>query len=542
MKPGAMTHREVLESMSGLLLGLLVAILSSTVVSAALPTIIEDLHGGQSSFTWVVTATLLTMTVSTPIWGKLADLFDRKRLVQTALLIFVTASAMAGFAQSTQWLIGCRALQGIGVGGLTALVQVVLSDLVSPRERGRYMGILGSVMAVGTVAGPLLGGVITDSFLGWRWCFFVGVPIAVASLITLQRTLHLPLRPKRKVKIDFLGATLISAGVSSILIWVSLAGHQFDWASAQSVILVTAGAVFIAAAIRVEIKSDEPLVPTHLFRERTPVLAVIASAAVGVGLFGTSVFLSQYLQIARGESPTASGLLTIPMMVGILVSSTLIGRRITKTGRYKKWMVAGAAMLTFGMALMGTLDEHTSLIELGLFMALVGLGVGMVMQNLVLVVQNSVPLGEIGSASALVTFFRSLGGASGVAALGAVLGSRASSSISDGLAANGIRGGAAAGGGSTSIPDPSSLPGPIRAIVEHAYAAGTAEIFLVAAPLGLVALIAIALLKEVPLGERSGMERQAEDEETAAAGATGEAGGDLAADGDRREREPALAG
>lgn len=538
----AMTHREVLESMSGLLLGLLVAILSSTVVSAALPTIIEDLRGSQSSFTWVVTATLLTMTVSTPIWGKLADLFDRKLLVQTALVIFVVGSALAGLAQSTQWLIGCRAIQGIGVGGLTALVQVVLSDLVSPRERGRYMGILGSVMAVGTVAGPLLGGVITDSFLGWRWCFFVGVPIAVAALITLQRTLHLPPRTRRAVKIDYLGAALISAGVSAILIWVSLAGHQFAWASAQTAILVTVGVVSIAAAIRVEVKSDEPLIPTHLFRDRTPLLAVIASASVGVGLFGTSVFLSQYLQIARGESPTASGLLTIPMMAGILTSSTLIGRRITKTGRYKKWMVAGAAMLTVGMALMGTLDEHTSLVQLSLFMALVGLGVGMVMQNLVLVVQNSVPLGEIGSASALVTFFRSLGGASGVAVLGAVLGSRASASITQGLAERGVTGGAAAGGGSTSIPDPGSLPGPVRAIVEHAYASGTAEIFMVAAPLGLVALIAIALLKEVPLGTRSGVERQAEVDGALAAGATGEGGGDAPVTGARREQEPALAG
>ncbi len=243
-----MTHREVLEAMSGLLLGLLVAILSSTVVSAALPTIISDLHGSQSSFTWVVTATLLAMTVSTPIWGKLADLFDRKLLVQSALSLYVFGSILAGFAQSTSWLIGCRVIQGLGVGGLMALVQVVLSDLVSPRERGRYMGYLGSVMAVGTVGGPLLGGVITDSALGWRWCFFVGVPIAAAAFVVLQRTLHLPERPRRKVKIDYLGAALISAGVSAVLIWVSLAGHQFDWLSWQSAALVGAGVALLIAA------------------------------------------------------------------------------------------------------------------------------------------------------------------------------------------------------------------------------------------------------------------------------------------------------
>ncbi|HYI37362.1 MAG TPA: MFS transporter, partial [Thermoleophilaceae bacterium] len=395
-------------------------------------------------------------------------------------------------------------------GGLMALVQVVLSDLVSPRERGRYMGYLGSVMAVGTVGGPLLGGVITDSALGWRWCFFVGVPIAAAAFVVLQRTLHLPERPRRKVRIDYLGAGLISAGISALLIWVSLAGHQFDWLSWQTAVLVLGGIALLGAAVRVEVTRDEPLIPTHLFRERVPVLAAIASASVGVALFGVAVFLSQYLQISRGESPTASGLLTIPMMIGILISSTLVGRRISKTGRYKKFMVTGAVLLTTGLALMGMLDEHTSLVELGVFMALVGLGVGMVMQNLVLVVQNAVPLEDIGAASALITFSRSLGGATGVSVLGAILGSRASSQIADGLAAQGISTGAV-GGGTTSIPDVNSLPGPVLAVVQHAYASGTAEIFMVAAPLTLVALIAIALLPEVPLGTRSGSERLAED-------------------------------
>ena len=270
----------------------------------------------------------------------------------------------------------------------------------------------------------------------------MGVPIAVAAFVVLQRTLHLPERPRRKVKIDYLGAALISAGVSAVLIWVSLAGHQFDWLSWPSAALVGGGVALLITAVRVEVTRDEPLIPTHLFRERVPVLAAIASASVGVALFGVAVFLSQYLQISRGESPTASGLLTIPMMVGILISSTLVGRRISKTGRYKKFMVTGATLLTVGLALMGMLDEHTSLIELGAFMSLVGLGVGMVMQNLVLVVQNSVPLEDIGAASALITFFRSLGGATGVSVLGAILGSRASSQIADGLAAKGIHAGA----------------------------------------------------------------------------------------------------
>ncbi|HET6549600.1 MAG TPA: MDR family MFS transporter [Solirubrobacter sp.] len=495
-----MTHRQVLEALSGLLLGMLVAILSSTVVSTALPRIIADLGGSQSSFTWVVTATLLALTVSTPIWGKLADLYDRKLLVQVGLVIFVTGSAVAGFAQSTGWLIACRAVQGIGAGGLTALVQVILSDLVSPRERGRYMGYLGAVMAVGTVAGPLIGGVLTDA-LSWRWCFFVGVPVAAAAIVVLQRTLHLP-RRRREMSIDYRGALLLSAGVSLLLVWVSFAGTQFAWGSWQTAVMVPVSLALLALAVWAMSRADEPLIPLTLFRNRTVVLAVVASVSVGVAMFGTSVFLSQYLQIAKGESATASGLLTIPMMLGVMIASTAIGRVITRTGLYKRWMVLGTALLTAGLALMGTLDETTSLVELGVFMAAIGAGVGMVMQNLVLVVQNTLEANQIGAGSALVAFFRSLAGAVGVAALGAVLSGRVASTVADGLAAHGIR--APAGG--DQVPDIHTLAEPVRGIVEHAYGVGVGEIFLVAAPAGLVALIAVLLMREVPLGTRSGID------------------------------------
>jgi len=495
-----MTHREVLEALSGLLLGMLVAILSSTVVSTALPRIIADLGGSQSAFTWVVTATLLALTVTTPIWGKLADLFDRKLLVQSALVIFVAGSIVAGFAQSTGWLIACRAVQGVGAGGLTALVQVILSDLVSPRERGRYMGYLGAVMAVGTVAGPLVGGVLTDT-LGWRWCFFVGVPIAAVALVVLQKTLHLPVR-RREARIDYPGAALLAAGVSLLLIWVSFAGIQFGWGSWQTAVMVPASLVLLALAVLAMRHAAEPLIPLALFRNRTVGLAVIASVAVGIAMFGTSVFLSQYLQIAKGESPTAAGLLTIPMMLGVMGASTIIGRVITRTGRYKRWMVLGTALLTVGLLLMGTIDETTNLVELGVFMFAIGAGVGMVMQNLVLVVQNTLQPTELGSGSALVAFFRSLAGAVGVAALGAVLAGHVKTSIAEGLAEAGIRSTGTGG----RVPDVHTLPGPVREIVEHAYGAGVGEIFLAAAPAGVVALIAVLLIKEVPLGTRSGIE------------------------------------
>jgi EmrB/QacA subfamily drug resistance transporter len=495
----AMNHRQILEAMSGLLLGMFVAILSSTVVSTSLPRIVSDLGGTQSGYTWVVTATLLALTVSTPIWGKLADLFDRKVLVQTGLVIFVVGSVLAGLSTSMTWLIACRAIQGIGAGGLTALVQVILSDLVSPRERGRYAGYLGAVFGVGTVAGPLLGGVITDS-IGWRWCFYIGVPFALAAFAVLQRTLHLP-RRRREVRLDYAGAALIAGGASALLVWVSLAGQQYDWISWQTAALVGGGLALVVAAVAVERRVREPLVPLHLFSHRTVLLAVIASIAVGIAMFGTSVFLSQYMQVARGKSPTESGLLTIPMVIGLFTASTVIGRRVSRTGRYKQVMLTGTGLLTIGLALMGTLDETTSLAELGTFMVLVGAGLGMLMQNLVLVVQNAVSHTEIGTGSSLIAFFRSLGGAVGVSVLGALLASKASSSIASGLAAAGVK--APAG---DKVPAVSELPPAVAHIVEHAYGSGIAEIFMAAAPLGLVAMIAVALMHETPLGTRSGID------------------------------------
>jgi EmrB/QacA subfamily drug resistance transporter len=504
---GAMTHREVLEALSGLMLAMFVAILSSTVVTTALPRIIGDLGGSQSAYTWVVTSTLLALTVTTPIWGKLSDLFDRKLLVQTGLVLYVGGSILAGASQSTAWLIACRVIQGVGVGGLTALVQVILSDLVSPRERGRYTGYLGAVFGVGTVAGPLLGGVVTDG-LGWRWCFYIGVPFAVAAFVVLQRTLHLP-RRRREARIDYAGATLIAGGVSSLLIWVSLAGQQYDWISWQSAVLVALGVLLCGAAVSVERRVPEPLVPLRLFGDRSVVLAVIASVAVGIAMFGTTVFLSQYMQIARGKSPTESGLLSIPMVIGLFIASTVVGRLVTRTGRYKRWMLIGAVCLTAGFALMGTLDETTSLAELAVFMLIAGAGVGMLMQNLVLVVQNTVRFEDIGAGSSLVAFFRSLGGAIGVSVLGALLATHVSGELPD-----------APGASSDTVPDVSSLPPDVAGAVEHAYGTGIGEIFLIAAPLGLVALAAVAALREVPLGGKSGIDIARERAHSTDQGAT----------------------
>ena len=511
----AMAHREVMESLSGILLGMFVSILATSVVSSSLPKIVSDLDGSQSSYTWVVTATLLTTTITTPIWGKLADLFNRKLLIQLALVISVLSSAAAGFSQSVGFLIGMRAFQGIGAGGLTALATVLLADILSPRERGKYMGLMGGIMGIGMVGGPLLGGVITDS-LSWHWNFFVGLPFAVAAIIVLQRTLHLPRLPRKVVKIDYWGAALLSVGIATLLLWVTFAGNKYDWLSWQTAVMVVGALVVLAVACVVETKVADPIIPMHLFRNRTLVLAVIASVAVGVAMFGTSVFLSQYMQVARGKTPTQSGLLTIPMILGLFVSSTISGRLITKHGRYKGFMIAGAITLTAGIALMGTIRYDTSFVLVGLYMFIMGSGMGMLMQNLVLAVQNTLDVTEVGSGTATVAFFRSLGGAIGVSALGAVLGSRITTLITEGLTAIGVDV-TALGGGASAVPDVSTMPEPIKTIVESSYGEGIADLFLIAAPLGLVALVAVIFLKEVPLGQRSGVEQLLDQEQVSEA-------------------------
>src|SRR4051794_38107867 len=354
-----MTKRETLEALSGLLLALFVGLLSSTIVSNALPTITSQLEGTQSQYTWVVTASLLAATATTPIWGKLADLFSKKMLVQAAIVVFVVGSALSGLSQTMGMLIGFRVIQGVGMGGLQSLAQVVIGAMIPPRERGKYAGYLGAVMAVATVGGPLLGGDIVDtSWLGWRWTFYVCVPVALVALVLLQKTLHLP-TARQRVSIDWLGATLISAGVSVLLIWVTFAGSKFDWISWQSAVMAGGGLVALVLTVLVESRVREPIIPLPIVRDRTTALAIIASIAVGVGMFGASVFFGQYFQIAQGWSPTKAGLATIPMIAALLVSSTVSGQVITKTGKWKRFLVLGTILLVAGMGLLGTIDHQT---------------------------------------------------------------------------------------------------------------------------------------------------------------------------------------
>ncbi|GAB3467952.1 MDR family MFS transporter [Actinophytocola sediminis] len=490
-----MPHRQVLESLSGLLLVLFVAMISSTVVSTALPLIIGSLNGSQAQYTWVVTATLLTATASTPIWGKLADLFNKKTLVQVAIGIFVLGSVASGFAQNAEQLIGFRALQGLGVGGLQALVQVVIAAIIPPLQRGRYNGYLGGVMAVATVGGPLLGGLIVDvPWLGWRWCFFVGVPIAVIAFVVLQKTLKLKTVRRDDVQIDYAGAGLIAVGVSVLLIWVSFVGNSFDWLSWQTAAMAGGGVVLLAAATVVESRVREPVVPLRIVRTRTASLAILGSLAVGLAMFGGAVFLGQYFQIGRGYSPTEAGLLTIPMMAGVLVASTVAGRMISRSGRIKPYVVTGAVVLVLGFLGLGTIDHDTSLVIVSGAMLLVGVGVGMTMQNLVLIVQNSVPLRDLGAASASVTFFRSLGGTIGVSVLGAVLANRVTADLTTAMRGQGLT-----QGGDTSALNLAALPPQVQDIVRVVYGDATAHIFIIAAGAAFVGLIAALLLKPVTL-------------------------------------------
>jgi len=508
---GKMSHREVVQALSGLMLGLFVAILASTIVSNALPRIIADLGGSQSVYTWIVTTELLAMTATVPLWGKMADLYSKKLLIQLSLGLFVAGSLIAGFTPNVEILIVSRVVQGVGAGGMSALALIVMAAMIPPRELGRYSGLFGAVFGVATIAGPLIGGLLVDtSWLGWRWCFFIGVPFSVSAIALLQKTLHLPATNRKEVSIDWLGAFLITAGVSDLLIWSTLAGNHFAWASWETAAFVVGGVLLLSLAVLVESRAKEPIVPLTIFRSRTVSLTVVASVLVGLAMFGGTVFLSQYFQISLGKSPTVAGLMSLPLIFGLLVSSTVAGQLITKYGRWKAYLVAGAIVMTGGMLLLSTIDAHTSVLMLSLYMAVLGVGVGMLMQNLVLAAQNDVPAQELGAATSSLTFFRSMGGAIGVSALGAVLASRVTSLLAE-------RFGTTTTGGTAKVPDLATLPPQVLAVVRDVYGQATADLFLIGTPIALLAVVAVLFIKEKPLHTLSGDERRAQEESAAQA-------------------------
>ncbi len=491
--PAPMTRGQILQALSGLYLGIFVAILSSTVVTNALPTIVADLHAGQSVYTWVITSTLLSTTVSSPVWGKLADLVSKKLLIQASLTIFTVGSVLSGLSADAGLLIAARVVQGIGAGGLMALIQVIIATMIPPRELGRYSGYFGAVFAVGTSAGPLIGGLIVDTdWLGWRWCFFVGVPFAIVALIVLQKTLNLPAVAKGSVKIDWAGSALLTAAASLLLLGVTLAGDRYAWLSWETAVMLGGTLVLALAFVAVERRAAAPVLPLWLFRTRTVVLAIVAGLAVGVALYATSTYVSQYFQLAEGKSPTTAGILALPQILGLALASSVAGRIISATGRWKPFLVAGAVLITAGLALLGFTERDTPYWQLALAMALLGLGLGVMLQNLVLAVQNQVRPSELGAATSSVSFFRTLGGTIGVSALGAVLAAKVGHVVADGLAKLGVPAGGA-------LSRPAELPAPVRAVVEDAYGQATGTIFGYAVPLALVALVCVLFIREVPL-------------------------------------------
>lgn len=490
-----MNQRETLKSIAGVLAAFFAAMLAATIVSIALPTIMDVLGGSQTDFNWVLTTTLLANAATTPIWGKMADLFNKKVLLQTGIIIFITGSLLAGLSWSIPVLLGARVIQGIGMGGLTAMGMAVIGTVIPPRERGRYSGYFGAVMAVSTAAGPLLGGFIVDSPLGWRWCFFFGVPISLLAIWLIHRTLHIN-HLKRPVRIDWGGAILLTVAVSMLLIWVSYVGKEsyFGWNSWQTYTTLSVVAFLTICLLIVESRVSEPIIPLKIIATRTTSLSITASIAIGVGMFGSGAFIGQYFQIAREATPTIAGLMTLPMIVGNYFGSVFSGQMITRFGRWKIFLVIGSVLNVVGLGLLGLMQQDTEYWHLAIGMFLNGVGMGFMMQNLVLAVQNTVKVTDIGAASSSVAFFRSVGGSAGVAVLGAMLSKKVIDAVSSGLADLGLDSSGA--GDSLNI---SGMPRPVQLIVESAYGEATGAVFMASAIVAAVAFICILCIKEVPL-------------------------------------------
>jgi EmrB/QacA subfamily drug resistance transporter len=494
------THRQILVIMSGLMMGMFLAALDQTIVSTALPTIVGDFHHS-NLLSWVITAYLLASTASTPIWGKAGDLYGRKRLFQLAIVLFLVASALCGLSRNIFELIVFRGLQGIGGGGLLSLAFAIIGDVIPPRERGRYQGYFGAVFGVSSVVGPLAGGFAVDH-LTWRYIFYVNLPLGIAALIVTNRVLRLPVR-KREVKIDWWGAILLVAGVSCILLATQLGGNTYPWASWQIIGLFVLGALVLAGFALREAVAPEPILPLGLFRLRIFTVSNIISFVSGVAMFGALAFLPQYLQLVHGVSATESGLLLLPLLVGLLAMSISSGIYISRTGRYRWFPLAGTIIVTIGVALLSRLGAHTSLGIVSLDILVFGIGLGLFMQVLTLVVQNAVPVKDLGVATSSVTFFRSMGGAIGASALGAVL----TAGISADLPRYLPRAALAVGGNKvgTLIGSPAQLdvlklthPAIHEGIIQ-AYSHAIDRLFFVAVPVSVLSVIAALFINQVRL-------------------------------------------
>jgi EmrB/QacA subfamily drug resistance transporter len=488
-----LTGRALVTVFGALMLGMFLAALDQTIVSTALPTIVGDL-GGLNHLSWVVTSYLLAATASTPLYGKLGDMYGRKPVFLAAILIFLGGSMLSGLSQSMGQLIAFRALQGMGAGGLMVGAQAIIADIVPPRDRGRYMGLIGGVFAVSSVAGPLLGGFLVET-ISWRWVFYVNMPIGALAVLVVTFRLHLR-TPSQRRSIDYLGAALLTAGVSALILVTTWGGSQYPWGSPQVVGLAVAGVVLLAAFIWQERRAAEPIIPLTLFRSAVFRVATGLGFVIGLAMFGAIIFIPLFLQLVYGVSPTSSGLRLVPLMAGLLGASIISGRVISRIGRYKPFPIAGTAVTTLGLFLLSRLEVDTAPWLASVYMLVLGIGLGLVMQVIVLVVQNDAPARDVGVATSTATFFRSMGGSLGVALFGAIFASR----LADQLRA--VPGQAAAhlsGGVNIRPAEVHALPPGARHGVLVAFVNALQPVFLVGAGLTAVAFVLALLLKEVPL-------------------------------------------
>lgn len=490
------THSEIMVVMTSLMLVMLLAALDQTIVATALPRIAIDLHG-LNRLSWVATAYLLTSAITTPIYGKISDMMGRKKIFQAAIVIFLVGSVLCGLSQSMTQLIAARALQGIGAGGLISLVLAIVGDVIPPRQRGRYMGYFGAVFGISSVAGPLLGGFLTDS-LSWRWIFFVNLPIGIIALSAVASRLHLPVYRLRH-KIDYLGAALLSASSVSLLLATVWGGNTYAWKSTQIISLLSAGVIFGLLCAWWERRAQEPIIPPELFRNSIFRVSVLLSLLSGFAMFAAVLYIPEYQQIVRGYSPTKSGLLMLPLVIGLLTASIISGRLTTKYGRYRIFPIFGSLVLTIGLWMFSHVTLTTSEWLLGSWMAVIGIGLGSFMQIMTLAIQNSVERRQLGTATSTATFFRSLGSSFGGALFGAILVSRLTHHLMEALpqqAGNhlSIKNIQTEGAGALH-----NLPPSVSHNILQAFVSSFHDMFLVAIPFALLTFITALFLKEVPL-------------------------------------------
>jgi EmrB/QacA subfamily drug resistance transporter len=488
--------REVFIVLPGLLLAILLAMLDNLIVSTALPRIVGDL-GGVAHLSWVVTAYILASTITTPFYGKLGDMYGRKTFFITAIIIFLIGSALSGLSQNMAQLIAFRALQGLGAGGLMVGAMATLGDIVAPRERGRYMSYMMVVMMLATIGGPLLGGFITTSF-SWRWIFYINLPVGGAALIYLLATMRVPAK-KVSHRIDYLGGSLLAVATTALILLATWGGTQYRWASVQIIGLGLVAAAGAVAFYLVETRAEEPMLPLHVFRNRNFSLAMAMTFFTGLAMFGAMTFLPLYQQTVQGASPTVSGLMLTPMMLGVTVTSIVAGQVITKTGRYKIFPILGGALMIVAMFLLTRLGVSTSRLTSGLYYVVLGLGMGALMQMVSLIAQNSVELKDMGVASSGRMFFQQIGGSLGVAAFGAIFASRLTGSLRA-EAGSGVH--ISASGGQLDPAMVNQLPAPVRHDVFYAITHAVQGVFVWAAPSAVVIFLLALLIKEVPLRGR----------------------------------------